>query len=528
MESLEPRRLMAVTPGTGLSAVYFNNADFTGKSAERIDKKVYFEGNAALPAGINPSTYSIRWTGKLKPSYSETYTFTTYADDGVRLWVDHKLLIDDWTTHAAVARSATIALASSRKVDIQLEYFNHAGSATAQLYWQSPSQIKSIVPTSRLYPESQNLASKIDHAFAFAQTQIARTLADVGNNPEIYVLNSTSTGAWQTVDGASWVSGFLPGEMWQIYQHDPRKTMRLSATAWTRSLSDQTALPDDMGFRIATAYLPMYAASKDANDRAVLLAAADAKMGQWNATVGMFRSSGGSFLAAAPQGDFAVLIDNAMDMNLLYWAAKQTGNSLYATRATAHLLKLAENYIRADGSTGQWGYYSSATGAFIGLAKKQGLSETSAWSRGQAWAMYAYTDAYAQTKNPAFLAAARKVTDYYRAHMPTDGVPYWDFAAPAAGSSLYRDTSAAAIAASALTQLATIEPDATRAATARATAGTILTSLLSANYFAEGSTSHGLLLHGAYYVPRKNPLPDSSLIFGDYYLTEAMNRYTQA
>ena len=526
-ERLEPRRLLAASPGTGLSATYFANENFTGKSVTRIDKKAYFSGNTALPAGIAASTYSIRWTGQIKPSFSETYTFTTVADDGVRLWIDHKLVIDDWNIHTA-ARSGTIALIASRKVDIQLEYFNHTGNATAQLWWSSPSQLKCIVPTSRLYPAAQNLNDKIDHAFAFAESQIASTLADTGNNPEVYPINTNATGAWDTNDGATWTSGFLAGELWQIYQHDPRKATRLSATAWTQGLADQTALPDDMGFRIEVPFMPMYAASKSTADRAVLLAAADAKMGQWNATVGMFRSSGGSFLASAPDGDFAVLIDNSMDMNLLYWAGKQTGNSTYADRATAHLLKLAQNYVRPDGSTAQWGYYSTATGAFIDHTVKQGAAVNSTWSRGQAWAMYAYTDAYNQTHNRSLLTIARSTADYYLAHMPTDGVPYWDFDAPTIPNT-YRDSSAAAVAADALIQLGKIDPDPTSSARSlhrRARQNQSSNSLLSASYLAEGSTSHGVLLHGALFVPRKSPVPDASLIFGDYYLLDAMNRYT--
>jgi hypothetical protein len=526
-ESLEKRRLLAVSPGTGLVATYFANENFTGKSVERIDKKVYFEGNAALPSGVAASTYSIRWTGKIKPSYSQKYTFTTCADDGVRVWVDHQLIIDDWNTHAMAARSGSINLSASKKVDIDVEYFNHTGNASAQLWWSSASQAKSVVPTSRLYPQAPGLVDKIDHAFTFAQSQLTKTLADVGNNPDIYVINTDANGAWQQVDGASWVSGFLAGEMWELYQHDARKTMRLDATKWTQSLADQTALPDDMGFRIGVPFMPMYQASKSAGDRDVLLAAADAKMGQWNSTVGMFRSSGGSFLASAPDGDFAVLVDNAMDMNLLYWASNQTGNATYADRATAHLLKLAHDYVHADGSVAQWGYYSSTTGAFIGHTAKQGYSAESAWSRGQAWAMYAYADAYSQTHNATLLSIAESTANYYLAHMPADGVPYWDFNAPTIPNT-YRDTSAAAIAADAFVQLATMEPDATKAATYRVGAEKILNSLVSSPYLAEGSSSHGILLHGALYVPRKTPVPDASLIFGDYYLLDAMNRYTAA
>src|SRR5258705_503231 len=98
------------------------------------------------------------------------------------------------------------------------------GTGLAAVYFANSDLTgKSVVPTARFYPEAQNLASKIDHAFVFAQAQIARTLADVGGNPDVYTINTKADGTWQTADGAVWTSGFLAGEMWQIYQHDPRK-----------------------------------------------------------------------------------------------------------------------------------------------------------------------------------------------------------------------------------------------------------------------------------------------------------------
>lgn len=527
MEGLEGRTLLATTVGTGLQAVYFNNTNFTGSSVSRVDSKVYFDFVATPPpAGISPSTYSVRWTGKIKPAYSETYTFYTKSDDSIRLWVNHKLLVDDWKAHVSREDAGSIALTASAKVDIQVEYFNTSGAASAQLWWSSPSQIKSVVPTSRLYPEAQNLLSKIDHTFSFAEQQIAQTQADLGGNTSLYPSNTKGSGAagtdgsWATTDGTGWTAGFFAGEQWMAYYHNPKKAMRLNATAWTNSLANQTQIPDDMGFRIYTPWVNLSIPQTST----VLFAAADEKLAQWNSTVGMFRSSGGTTLSTNPAGDFAVLIDHSMDMQLLYWAWKQSGNTLYRDRANAHLIKLAQNYVRSDGSTYQWGYYSSTSGAFIGPEKKQGYSATSVWSRGQAWAIHSYTDAYKWTKNSSMLATARKVADYWIAHVPSDGVPYWDFASPDIPNT-YRDTSAAAIAAAGLVQLSKLDPDTTRQGKYRAAAELILNSLTSAKYLAEGSTSHGVLLHGASFVPKSKPIADNSLIYGDYYFLEAMNRY---
>src|SRR5688500_1344283 len=116
IEPLEPRRLMAVVPGTGLSATYYDNLDFTGASVTRLEKKVYADFSVASPAqAIAPTTYSVRWTGRIKPSFSETYTFHTTADDGVRLWVNHRLVIDDWHTHKPAERSGTVTLQASKR-----------------------------------------------------------------------------------------------------------------------------------------------------------------------------------------------------------------------------------------------------------------------------------------------------------------------------------------------------------------------------------------------------------------------------
>jgi len=523
--------MAAAVPGTGLSATYYDNVDFTSPGVTRVEKKIFADYGVASPApSIAPTTYSVRWTGKVKPSFSEAYTFHTTADDGVRLWVNHRLVIDDWQTHKPLERSGTVALEANRRVDIQLEYFNKRGAGSVQLWWSSASQPKSVVPTNRLYPEAQNLSSKIDHAFAFAEQQIALTQLDLGGDVNLYPINTRGSGAagtdgtWSLTTGEAWTSGFFAGAMWEAYKHNPKKSMRLAATAWTQSLADQTALADDMGFRIN---VPFKNLSGDPSV-AARLTAANAKMAQWNSTVGMFRSSGGPH-STNPAGDFPVLLDHAMNMELLYWASNETRSPLYRDRATAHLLKLADTSVRDDGSTAQLAYFNAASGAFVAFDKKQGASSDSTWSRGQAWAMYAFTAAYRETGGVRFLATAKKAADFYLAHVPADGVPFWDFSAPGIPNT-YRDTSAAAVAASALFELSRIAPAAATAtadpARYRATGELILGSLLSPAYFAEGSVSRGVLLHGAAHVPRKNALPDNSLVYGDYYFLEAMNRFT--
>ncbi|HYG74751.1 MAG TPA: PA14 domain-containing protein [Planctomycetota bacterium] len=139
--------------GTGLTGEYYDNPDFTNLKFTRVDPTVNFNYNTASPdPSMDKDTFSIRWTGQVEPRYTQTYTFYTYSDDGVRLWVNGQLLIDNWTIHAPVQNSGSIALTAGRKVDIKMEYFEGSYGATISLSWSSPSQAKQIIPQSQLYP----------------------------------------------------------------------------------------------------------------------------------------------------------------------------------------------------------------------------------------------------------------------------------------------------------------------------------------------------------------------------------------
>ncbi|MEQ8997305.1 MAG: PA14 domain-containing protein [Coleofasciculus sp. B1-GNL1-01] len=138
--------------GTGLTAEYYNNRDFTDLALTRTDETVDFNWGSGSPdATIDANTYSVRWTGSVAPLYSETYEFFTNSDDGVRLWVDDQLLIDNWTNHAATENSGTIDLQGGQQYDIRMDYYENKGKSVAQLLWSSESQSKEIIPESQLY-----------------------------------------------------------------------------------------------------------------------------------------------------------------------------------------------------------------------------------------------------------------------------------------------------------------------------------------------------------------------------------------
>ncbi|MBW7474468.1 hypothetical protein K0T92_06895 [Paenibacillus oenotherae] len=140
--------------GTGLTGYYYDNQDFTNFKFKRTDATVNFNWGSGSPGtGVGTDTFSVRWIGEIKPEYSETYTFTTDTDDGVRLWVNNQLVVDQWIDQASTEHSGTISLTAGQKYAIKLEYYDNGFDAIAKLYWSSPSVAKSIVPQTKLYPE---------------------------------------------------------------------------------------------------------------------------------------------------------------------------------------------------------------------------------------------------------------------------------------------------------------------------------------------------------------------------------------
>ena len=180
-------------------------------------------------------------------------------------------------------------------------------------------------------------------------------------------------------------------------------------------------------------------------------------------------------------------------------------------------------HLRSDGSTAQVALFDPATGAFERQEKWQGQSVTSTWSRGQAWAIHGFTDAYRQSGRPELLDAAQRAADWYLARLPTDRVPYWDFQAPDIPHAP-RDASAAAVAASGLVELGRLTGG-ERGAGYRRAAEDIIASL-AAGYLTVGTPNEAVLAHSVGFL-RQNTEVDVGLVYADYYLLEAINRLQQ-
>jgi hypothetical protein len=149
VEEMENRRLLA---GNGLSATYFDNENLTGTTRSRVDASVNFDWGASAPiSGMGADTFSTRWTGQVEAPGTGAYTFYTQSDDGVRLWVDGKQLVNNWTVHASREDKGVVSLVAGRKYDIKLEYFDRSYGAVMKLQWSGPGVSKQVVPQTRLY-----------------------------------------------------------------------------------------------------------------------------------------------------------------------------------------------------------------------------------------------------------------------------------------------------------------------------------------------------------------------------------------
>jgi hypothetical protein len=149
LEQIEPRLLLA---GNGLAVTYFNNADLTGTTVSRTDATVNFNwANGSPNAAIAPDSFSARWTGQVQADKTQTYTFYTTSDDGVRLWINGKQIINNWTDHGVTEDKGTISLVAGQKYDIKLEYYDKQYGATIKLSWSGAATAKAVVPQAQLF-----------------------------------------------------------------------------------------------------------------------------------------------------------------------------------------------------------------------------------------------------------------------------------------------------------------------------------------------------------------------------------------
>lgn len=318
-----------------------------------------------------------------------------------------------------------------------------------------------------------------------------------------------------------WCAGFWPGVLWYDYEYTQDKHILEEAKKFTNSLEFLSQIPaydHDLGFLVFCSYGNGYRLTKDPAYKKVILDTADSLATLFNPVVGTMLSWPRE---VEPRNwPHNTIMDNMINLEMLFWAAKNGGNPYLYDVAVSHADKTMKCQFRPDYTSYHVAVYDTITGNLIKGVTHQGYADSTMWARGQAWAIYGYTVVYRETKDPKYLDFAQKVTDVYLERLPEDKVPYWDFSASGIPDAP-RDASAAAVVASALLELSTYLPNGTGKRYKDA-AIEMLASLNSDSY-QSGKSKPSFLLHSVGHWPAHSEI-DASIIYADYYYIEALLR----
>ena len=366
----------------------------------------------------------------------------------------------------------------------------------------------------------KSLLKKIDQHFkeAVAQYKFLQTNLPEGKFPKTYF---PSTGNYEFSNSSWWCSGFYPGSLLYLFQETKEAALYIEANRMLELLKKEqyNKGTHDLGFMMYCSFGNALKFNKSAGYDTILLNSAKSLASRFDPKVGCIKSWD------RKSDEYLVIIDNMMNLKLLFWATQATGDSSFYKIAVTHANTTMQHHFRADNSTYHVVNYNSSTGAVQEKKTVQGFANESAWARGQAWGLYGYTEVYRETKNKKYLEQANKIARFILGHpnLPADKIPYWDFNAPDIPTAL-RDASAAAIMASALLELAEYVPRKLSVQYYKA-ATTILHNLSEEKYCASAGTNGGFILkHSVGNFPRKTEV-DVPLTYADYYFLEAMLRY---
>ncbi len=377
----------------------------------------------------------------------------------------------------------------------------------------------------------------ISTVFNTAAQQYA-TLLDSANVKMKYP-RSSKNGNIAYVGIEDWTGGFWPGALWYMYEYTNKPVWKEAAIKWTETLESNQFNTNhhDIGFMMYNSYGNGYRLTHNEKYKDILIQSAKSLCKRYNEKVGAIKSwNDKPSLDGKDTMHYPVIIDNMMNLELLFFASKITGDTIYKHIAIKHAEKTMLNHLRADYSSYHVVDYDTITGKAIHKETNQGFAHNSTWTRGQAWGVYGFTMSYRETGDKRFLNTAIKMADFFidNNRLPSDKIPNWDFnvneagyTSPATAQSnqltyIPRDASAAAILASALLELSNYAG--TKGAKYKSTANQILTSLSSANYLAKPGANNGfLLMHCTGNANRVSEV-DKPLMYGDYYLLEALLR----
>lgn len=328
-------------------------------------------------------------------------------------------------------------------------------------------------------------------------------------------------GRLQTIRYDHWVSGFFPGVLWMLYENNNDEKLRRYAEMYTDRVEPAKRVTNthDLGFMLYCSFGQGYRLTGNKHYLDVISEGTQSLLTRWNDKLGVIKS-----WESGPKWQYPVIIDNMMNLEMLCFMTRETGDRSYELIAERHANTTMKNHFREDYSTFHVVSYDTITGQPHAKNTHQGYADGSSWSRGQAWGLYGYTMMYRETLNPRYLKQAQEIGKFLMNHprLPKDKVPYWDYDAPDIPNAK-RDASAAAVMASALIELSQLDPS-ELAPQWLALAEQQLRTLSSPTYLAEEGQQGGFIIkHGVGHHQAGAEI-DVPLTYGDYYYVEALMR----
>ena len=374
--------------------------------------------------------------------------------------------------------------------------------------------------------KKSELSLDVDDALSYCHGKISRSLTQLGGSEKDYtmmprnIVDSDTLWNCRKAVQEEWCSGFWPGILWYDFEVTNDPEIRDEAEKYTSQLEYLATLSPydhDLGFLINCSYGNAYRLTGDNHCREVMLEAADSLATLFNPNVGTFLSWPRN---VERFGGHNTIVDNVINLELLFWASRNGGNKSLYDMAVSHADKTMENQFRPDGSCYHVAIYNPETGEFIKGMTHQGYANNSTWARGQAWAIYGYTMVFRETRDPKYRDFACKLADVYLERLPEDMVPYWDFDDPDIPE-CPKDASAASIVASALIELQDYCSDYHREQY-RSDAEKILATL-SGPAYRSADNKASFIDHATGHKPEGTEI-DASIIYADYYYMEALLR----
>jgi len=354
----------------------------------------------------------------------------------------------------------------------------------------------------------------------FAAKQYALMTQMIEDSGKILNPKSFVNGKHKFIPPKEWTSGFFPGSLWYLYEltgDEKWETLAYKYTQLLDSIQYFTA-NHDVGFMINCSYGNGLRLSGNKGYEKVIVQTAKSLITRYRPGAGVIQSWN-----ANPKKDWKcpVIIDNMMNLELLFNATKLSGDSVFYKIAVSHANKTIKNHYRPDFSTWHVVDYDPVDGTVRHKNTHQGYSDDSAWARGQSWGVYGFVVCYRETKDPKYLHQAEKALEFITNHAnyPEDGVPYWDLDAPDIPNT-FRDASAASVLASALYEISKYST----VKNYRAWADKIMTTLSGPEYRTKvGENGYFLLMHSVGSLPHNSEV-DVPLNYADYYFLEALIR----